>query len=293
MTNQNYDLVHQNYSRLGIVLVLWTLAPALTARTVPTDVSEVSFHQMAVNPNSELSPQQKLRAEQLISLFENSTLEFQYGYAQVLGDGRGVTAGRAGFTTGTGDAYVVVKQYTDKIPQNPLARYLPELKRLLTAENRDDISRLGGFIKAWQDAAKDPVFRSIQDRNVERMYYLPSTVHAKVQGLSFALARAVLYDTIIQHGNGNDPDSLSALLKETQQRVGGTPKTGVDEQKWLNTFLQVRRAHLAHAHNRDTRKVWAESVTRVDVWSAIADSGNFNLTGPIEIRVSHYNTTIP
>jgi chitosanase len=248
---------------------------------------------MRANPQRGLSPQQRLRSEQLISLFENSTIEFQYSYAKVLGDGRGVTAGRAGFTTGTGDAYIVVQQYTNKVPNNPLAKYLPELKRLLTAENRNDTSKLRGLIEAWQSAAKDPLFRSSQDRIMEQMYYLPSLVHANRQGLNFALSRAVLYDTIIQHGNGNDPDSLSALLKETQQRVGGTPQTGVDEREWLRNFLAIRRWHLSKAHNPATRKVWAESVTRVDVWSSIASSENYNLKGPIPIRVSYYNTTIP
>jgi chitosanase len=270
------------------------LSPFFIASTVPTYMPhQVSLYQMRVNRQNKLSPQQKLRAEQLISLFENSTIEFQYAYAKVLGDGRGVTAGRAGFTTGTGDAYVVVQQYTNKVAKNPLEKYLPELKRLLTADNRGDISRLRGFIKAWESAAEDPLFRSTQDRIMEQMYYMPSIANANRQGLRLALSHAVLYDTIVQHGNGNDPDSLSALLKETQQRVGGTPQMGVNERDWLKTFLAVRRAHLSNAHDPNTRKVWAESVTRVDVWSAIADSENYNLIGPITLRVSYYNTTIP
>jgi chitosanase len=274
--------------QLGILLVLWMMFP------IPTAMAPLgSIQQIVANPSNQLAPQQKLRTEQLISLFENSTLDFQYGYAEVLGDGRGVTAGRAGFTTGTGDAYEVVKQYTDRVPHNPLARYLPELKRLLTAADRDDVSKLGGFIRAWRQAAQDPLFRAIQDRTMEEMYYLPALAHAQAQGARLVLSRSVLYDTIIQHGNGYDPDSLSAILKETQQRVGGNPKIGIDEKLWLKTFLKVRRSHLAYAHNRSTRKAWARSVTRVDVWSAIADSGNYHLAGPIKIRVSYYNTTIP
>ncbi len=275
------------------ILILWILLSS--SPTILQD-SQASIFQMKVNSankNVKLSLRQKLRAEQLISLFENNTLEFQYGYAEILHDGRGITAGRAGFTTGTGDAYIVVKQYTEKVPNNPLAQYVAELKRLLTANNRDDVSGLDGFMSAWQKAAQDPIFRSIQDWNMNQMYYIPAIMHSNIQGLQFALSRAVLYDTNIQHGNGNDPDSLTALLKETQQRSGGTPKTGINEKEWLKTFLQVRRAHLAHAHDQSTRKAWAASVTRVDVWSAIANSGNYNLTGPIKIRVAYYNTIVP
>jgi chitosanase len=182
--------------QLGILLVLWMMFP------IPTAMAPLgSIQQIVANPSNQLAPQQKLRTEQLISLFENSTLDFQYGYAEVLGDGRGVTAGRAGFTTGTGDAYEVVKQYTDRVPHNPLARYLPELKRLLTAADRDDVSKLGGFIRAWRQAAQDPLFRAIQDRTMEEMYYLPALAHAQAQGARLVLSRSVLYDTIIQHGN--------------------------------------------------------------------------------------------
>src|SRR4051794_21747519 len=50
-----------------------------------------------------LSPDAQRVAEAITSVFENSTTELQYGYSVELDDGRGVTAGRAGFTSGTGD----------------------------------------------------------------------------------------------------------------------------------------------------------------------------------------------
>ena len=53
------------------------------------------------------------------------------GYAAELGDGRGVTFGRAGFTSGTSDGLLVVRRYADVAPaNNTLARYLPVLRRL-------------------------------------------------------------------------------------------------------------------------------------------------------------------
>ncbi|ARX88391.1 hypothetical protein SMD44_07878 [Streptomyces alboflavus] len=66
-----------------------------------------------------LSAEQRRRADQLVSVFENGTTKIQYGYAENLDDGRGVTAGRAGFTTDDGDALEVVRAYTDKKPDNP------------------------------------------------------------------------------------------------------------------------------------------------------------------------------
>lgn len=239
-----------------------------------------------------LSSAQKLRAEQLTSLFENSTIELQYAYSVNLDDGRGFTAGRAGFTTATGDAYEVVKRYTDRKNNNVLAKYLPELKKL-AIETSDDVSHLQGFAAAWASAAKDMVFRSVQDEVVDEYYYQPSALRADQLGLKTALAKAVLYDTIIQHGEGDDYDGLPALIERANVEAGGSPKEGIDEKTWLSAFLKIRRAALSHAHDSATRAGWAESVSRCDVYSQIAAQGNYDLHGPIVLDVPDYQLTIP
>src|SRR4030095_14728228 len=102
--------------------------------------------------------------------------------------------------------------------------------------------------------------------------YRPAMAAADQLGVKTALARAVLYDTIIQHGDGEDPDGLPALIARTEKEVGGSPKTGVDEQLWLSTFLKLRRSTLANASDPATREAWAESVSRVDVLVSIQES---------------------
>ncbi len=64
-----------------------------------------------------LNKDQKRRAEQLTSIFENGKTEIQYGYVEALDDGRGF--GRAGFTTATGDALEVVRSI-HAVPNNKL-----------------------------------------------------------------------------------------------------------------------------------------------------------------------------
>jgi chitosanase len=243
------------------------------------------------------SAEQKRRAEQLTSLFENGTTEIQYGYVENLDDGRGYTCGRAGFTTGTGDAYEVVKRYTDRVPHNPLAKYLPELERLNSlpenSDERADISGLKGFPDAWQSLGNDKVFRAVQDEVSDEWYYRPAMVRASQVGIRTALGKAIFYDTIIQHGDGDDPDGLPALIAATTRKMGGTPKTGVDEKKWLSTFLDVRRADLAYAHDPATREEWAQSVERVDSLKQLLKKGNFDLHGPFTIEWEHEDYTIP
>src|SRR3954454_6473988 len=70
-----------------------------------------------------VDPERKHRAAQITSSFENSTLELQYGYIDNIGDGRGITAGRAGFTSATGDLLLLVQRYTKAKPGNVLAPY--------------------------------------------------------------------------------------------------------------------------------------------------------------------------
>lgn len=239
-----------------------------------------------------LDPEKKLRAERLISLFENDNIEIQYRYAEDLDDGRGITCGRAGFCTGCGDAYEVVRRYTEKSPGNVLAKYLPELKRLTTADDPSDTSGLNGFVDDWKTAANDKFFTEVQDEVSDELYYRQAMDYAQNIGIKTSLAKAILYDTIIQHGNEDDPDSISALLKRTEEAAGGNPKTGIYEKSWLKEFLEARRADLTHAYDAETRKEWAQSVSRVDVFSEILVSGNLNFNGPIKIANQYYEGRI-
>lgn len=233
-----------------------------------------------------LTPAQKHRAEALTSLFENSTLDLQYGYTEVLNDGRGITAGRAGFTSATGDMLEVIRDYTAQVPGNPLARYIPRLAALDKAsKGKGSLVGLEGLEAAWQQAAHDPRFRRAQDAVVDKEYFGPAMDRADALGVKSPLGRAVLYDTDIQHGDGDDPDSLGALVAATNRAMGGSPAEGVDEHAWVQRFLAVRRADLAHAHDPSTREAWAESVDRVDVLAGLANAGNWNLDGPLDVTV--------
>jgi chitosanase len=231
-----------------------------------------------------LNADQRRRIDQLISTFENSTTEIDYAYAENIGDGRGVTAGRAGFTTATCDAAQVIRVYTDAAPDNDLARFLPELDRLCD-EDSDDTSGLpeADYIAAWTSAASDDAFRAAQDAVVDTEYYQPAMAIADELGLRSALARAELYDTGLQHGIGDDPDGLPALAARTTERVGTPMEAG--ESAWLDAFFDVRIEDLTNPANDATAEEWSESTDRVACLRSIADSGNIDLDGPITCTV--------
>jgi chitosanase len=231
-----------------------------------------------------LTAHQKHRAEQLTSLFENSTPELRYGYIENIQDGRGYTAGRAGFCTATGDFYEVVKQYTAAKPTNVLATYLTRLKQLADSGSAST-SGLNGIVADWGVAAQDADFRAVQDAVVDAYYYTPAMNRAQALGLTQALSKAQLYDAIIQHGEGEDHDGLPAMIDRATARSGGTPATGVSETTWLRNFLNVRIDTLNNATDPATAAGWRDAVSRVEVFVTLLDQGNMGLTGTLDVTV--------
>lgn len=239
-----------------------------------------------------LKPDQKRRAEQITSVFENDTLELQYAYVEALDDGRGYTAGRAGFTSGTGDLLLVVERYTQLVPGTELAGFLPRL-RVLAETGSDSIEGLDGLPEAWARAADDARFRTVQDQVVDQEYYQPAVERWRDTGLVSALSLAAIYDAIIQHGEGDDPDGLPAMMERAARMAGGEVADGISEAVWLDAFLTVRRNTLAHAFDPATREEWADGADRVDPFRALLDEGNFDLDGPIEISTRDHEAIIP
>jgi chitosanase len=236
--------------------------------------------------------EQRVLADQIISVFENNTPVIDYAYAENLDDGRGITAGRAGFTSATGDMLIVIERYTQLVPDNPLAVYLPRLREL-AAQESDSINGLENLEEAWRIAAEDSIFREVQDDVVDEEYYWPAVDHAEELGLLFPLSLLNLYDTCIQHGDGDDPDGLPEIISRATAQVGGTPGDGVDENEWLRAFMNIRRSVLLNPTNPETREEWAESVGRADALIAIFESGNVDLIPPIVICPFDSTFTLP
>lgn len=229
------------------------------------------------------------RADQLISLFENDTPEIQYCYIENIGDGRGFTAGRAGFTTATGDLLLVAERYTQQAPDNPLAPFLPRLREV-AEQGSDSTEGLEGLPDAWRQACQDPRQVAVQDAVVDDEYFDPAMAKARRVGLKLPLSLAALYDAEIQHGGGDDPDGTPAMIKRTTKKAGGTPRgrRKVSEKRWLKTFLVVRRATLRNAHDPSTRAAWRQSTYRVDAFEYLYRTRQFKLAAPVKLRTRQY-----
>ena len=230
-------------------------------QVLATRVSPTLSCDEASQPPGDLrtSAEKRQRAAQITSSFENSTLEFQYGYAGNIGNGRGICAGRIGFASGSGGLLQLVAEYTAQHPKNRLAQYLPVLRRGDGFALRRGLS---GFEKAFAAEAEKPEFRKAQDDLVDKLYFKPALAAADAVGIKTALGQAIFWDSIIQHGGGG----LSGMVAKTKKQMGGN--VSGNEEAWLHMFLDVRYRCLFKI---------AGCQSRVNALRSLVSAGNFSL----------------
>jgi chitosanase len=215
--------------------------------------------------------------DQVVSAFENSSTEVQYKYIENIHDGRGYTAGKAGFTTGTGDLYDLVQSFSKKKASSLFIPLLPVLKKR-SEDASSSVRGLEDLISIWKKSCRDPDFITEQDLAVERMYKRPARAHLKDFGFSYPLTYLVIYDAVIQHGNGDDADSFSGIVKLMKSHPA-------DEKEFVNAFLESRIEVLKNPDDDSTASEWKKSVDRVYALQKIVESGNWQLTTPFKLIV--------
>ncbi|MGI5240556.1 chitosanase [Dactylosporangium sp. CA-139066] len=222
-------------------------------------------------------PHKKDIAMQLVSSAENSSLDWkaQYKYIEDIGDGRGYTAGIIGFCSGTGDMLDLVELYTQRVPGNVLAKYLPALRSVNGTSSHSGLDP--NFTRDWKTAAADAQFQKAQDDERDRVYFNPAVSQAKADGLR-ALGQFIYYDAIVMHGPGTDPVSFGGIRKAAMAKAK-TPAQGGDEATYLNAFLDARVAAMKteEAHS-DTSRVDTEQ-------RVFLNNRNFDLNPPLSWKV--------
>ena len=222
-------------------------------------------------------PRKKDIAMQLVSSAENSSLDWkaQYKYIEDIGDGRGYTAGIIGFCSGTGDMLELVELYTQRVPGNVLAKYLPALRNVDGTASHAGLDP--NFTRDWKTAAADPAFQTAQNDERDRVYFNPSVQQAKADGLR-ALGQFAYYDAIVMHGPGDSAVSFGGIRRAAMAKAR-TPAQGGDEFTYLNAFLDARVAAMKteEAHS-DTSRV--DTAQRV-----FLNNRNFDLNPPLSWKV--------
>ncbi len=222
-------------------------------------------------------PKKKEIAMKLVSSAENSGLNWRdyYKYLEDIKDGRGYTGGIIGFCSGTGDMLDLVELYTKNKPDNPLAKFLPALRKV---NGSDSHAGLGTpFEEAWDKAAKDKVFQQAQESERDRVYFDPAVKQGKADGVG-TLGQFAYYDAIVMHGPGTDKYSFGGIRKTAMSKAK-TPAQGGDEKAYISAFLDARKKAMQseEAHS-DTSRVDTEQ-------RVFLKDGNLNLEPPLKWKV--------
>ncbi len=252
---------------------------------------------LSTNCFAALTELQHQRIEQITSVFENSDPEFQYAYIEDIDDGAGITAGRVGFNSNCGSLLDIVKDYTDLKPDNQLAPYLSCLSAI---KNRPDYACLFphvaanvaakkrfrtrdlvhfDFGKAFVAAANDPIFRKVQDDNVENYIFQPALQVATKLNLHTALGIAMIYDTGIQTGYGGGM-GMEGIIS----RMNTQPTNEVD---WMAAYMASRLDTLRHPLRADGTRYEVPlyvSAPRAEAFIEILKAKNYELTAPIKFK---------
>ena len=201
------------------------------------------------------------RVKAISNIFEVGGVTPDYSYVEDLGDGRGLTLTQYGLVTNELEVGWVIESHRGRRPDTQLARFLTVLPPLGSGT---DPLELAGFADIWRAEMSDgPSLRAACDEVADRLYLEPALAAAEGAGVTSPVGVLIFYDTILQHGGGDDPDSFGAILARSQSGDGGSDGPR-DEADLLGRFLAVRRAVLLSPHNTETAEVWRRSVTRVD-----------------------------
>ena len=229
-----------------------------------------------------ISPQQQNVIFSLTNIAENSQTNFAYNYAENIGDGRGITFGIIGFTSGTYDGTMLIERVQQLNSSNALVKYLPAFKAIDKLPHKDGKSSntngLSSFIKDFKAHGADAVVKQAQLDKLKVLYWDPAIAKADEVGAKYALTVAELYDICVNHGaDGDSQDKgLKQLVQETVAKYGSM-KTGADEKTWLNGLYDVRKAYM------ESDPTWKDALDRIEMHRRVLKTGNMNLSTPIKV----------
>ena len=154
-------------------------------------------------PPPPLSPLQRNIIFSLTNIAENSQTNFAWTYAENIQDGRGITFGIIGFTSGTYDGTILLTKIKELDPTNELVKYLTVFEAIdksnHTAEGlTDNIEGLENFIKDFNEHGADPKVKLAQISILITLYWQPTIKKVFEIGCQFPLTVAELYDICIK-----------------------------------------------------------------------------------------------
>lgn len=246
-------------------------------------------NKIAFNENNYMDKNFDLRKRcfALMGAAEDSQLDYDQNYNSVSGDisdGRGITAGIIGFTTGTGDMNNMLGYYNKISPNNHLAGY------------KDHMDHINGkqFEKDWHNAYKDDKDRFIKAQNheVKKEVMNDAVKYAKKDGLS-QLGQYIYFDALVKHGPGNNYQDaprewgFQAIRHYAQENNVKTPAEGGDESKYLKNFVGKRYDATNDENDHNPDMDTDGTTDRLDFQMQQLDNGNLDLALPLSFKMNN------
>ncbi|MEM7800442.1 MAG: NBR1-Ig-like domain-containing protein [Chloroflexota bacterium] len=194
-----------------------------------------------------------------------------------------VSFGKHQATLQSGNLERVLRRYF-ALSSSQLSRQLEQayLGRVVAKDAR--LRHDSRFHQQLKESAREPQMVTAQEDIFATKFYDPSVKMAEQLGLKTPLGLAALYDNRIQGG-------VHEVVKRTRRTMGGAPKDGIDEGRWLETQFNTRRDWLFEIADRKDRQgdhisaTWLRrSVFRVDELQALLKAQNLHLRGRFKIR---------
>jgi chitosanase len=226
-----------------------------------------------------VTPDQKRVIDCVLSIFETGRIPTPAAYStcSILADGAGISYGKHQSTDRGGALDKIVDLYITKNGKHAeeLKQFVPKLavNESAKVDPKNVPSWAKYLIGVLKTAGADPIMQACQDEVFDSNYWTPAMGHVQKIGLQTGLGALVVYDTCIHSGPGG-----VAIIRARFPEPA--PCNGGDEKTWVTAYVKARREWLAANKNSLVQK----TVYRMDSFSEIIRSGNWELTTPLTVR---------
>ncbi|WP_432371385.1 chitosanase [Staphylococcus chromogenes] len=228
----------------------------------------------------------------LVGAAEDSETNYSKNYNSVSGDihdGRGITAGIIGFTSGTSDMQEMLDYYSKISPGNPLDKDKANINSIKTSKLKAD------WNKAFE--SDHDRFVAAQNYEVKKEVMNRAVKYAKEDGLS-QLGQYIYFDTLVKHGPGKNPNARPkdwsfGDIREHAKQGRKTPAENGDEASYLKNFVGKRYDAIndENQYNKEKHTGFDDKGTldRLNVQMNLINQKNFDLRLPLDFKMNDTN----
>lgn len=212
----------------------------------------------------------KTKIEQIINVFETSSIAGKYDALVVMKDGkdnsRQITYGRSQ-TTEQGNLRTLVEMY---ITRNGI--FANDFKPFRTKIGKEPLADNADFKNLLRKAAReDLIMRNAQDEFFDILYYTPALAFFTSLKLTLPLSLLVVYDSFIH--SGGVPAFLRERFPETPPSVAGG-----NEKAWVKAYVKTRHEWLA----TNKKVLLQKTIYRTQCFLDQIKADNWSLKKPVD-----------